>query len=72
MEQLANILKNFKVNSHNKALDHYREMAWLPFQKSKKSKTNIKIKKAQIRSLFFAANVKKLTNNEKVPDKYCH
>ena len=33
MEQLANLLKNFKVNLHNKALGHYREMAWLPFQK---------------------------------------
>ena len=33
MEQLANLLKNFKVNIHNKALVHYREMAWLPFQK---------------------------------------
>ena len=25
--------KNVKVNLHNKALGHYREMAWLPFQK---------------------------------------
>ena len=33
MEQLANLLKNIKVNLHNKALGHYREMAWLPFQK---------------------------------------
>ena len=33
-EQLANSLKNIKVNLHNKALGHYREMAWLPFQQT--------------------------------------
>ena len=33
-EQLANLLKNIKANLHNKALGHYREMAWLPFQKA--------------------------------------
>ena len=33
VEQLAILLKNFKGNLHNKALGHYREMAWLPFQK---------------------------------------
>ena len=33
MEQLANLLKNIKVNFYNKTLGHYREMAWLPFQK---------------------------------------
>ena len=32
-EQLTNLLKYIKVNLHNKALGHYREMAWLPFQK---------------------------------------
>ena len=32
-EQLENLLKNIKVNLHTKALGHYREMAWLPFQK---------------------------------------
>ena len=32
-EQLANLLKNIKVNYHNKALGHYRAMAWLQFQK---------------------------------------
>ena len=35
VEQLANLLKNIKVNLHNKASGHYREMAWLPFQKQK-------------------------------------
>ena len=32
-EQLAKILKNSTVNLHNKAKGHYREMAWMPFQK---------------------------------------
>ena len=35
MEELENLLKNIKVNQHNKAKDHYSEMAWLPFQKEK-------------------------------------
>ena len=32
-EQLVNLLKKINANLHNKALGHYREMAWLPFQK---------------------------------------
>ena len=31
--QLIPQTSNVKVNFHNKALGHYREMAWLPFQK---------------------------------------
>ena len=34
VEQLAKLMKNVKVNLHNKALGHYREMAWLPIQKA--------------------------------------
>ena len=34
IEQLANLFKNVKVKLHNKAKCHYREMAWLPFQKT--------------------------------------
>ena len=40
-EQLANLLKNIKVSLHNKALGHYREMAWLPFQKIHRWQQNI-------------------------------
>ena len=31
-------MKNIKVFSPNKALGHYREMAWLPFQKGERDK----------------------------------
>ena len=30
---IIDLLKNIKVNLHNKAKGHYREMEWLPFQK---------------------------------------
>ena len=33
MEQLANLLKNIKGKLTQQSIGHYREMAWLPFQK---------------------------------------
>ena len=33
-EQLANLLKKIKAKLTQQSLGHYREMAWMPFQKS--------------------------------------